>query len=415
MNGFTRRAVMAAGGAGATMPFASGGTRAQTAPVLRLGILGDLTGPYRDLSGPGTVGCVRQAIDDFAAAGGGNLRVEVLHADHQHKPDVGVATARRWFDVDGVDAILEVNNSAIALAVANLAREKDKVFLATGPATSDLYGRACGPNHVHWTYDTWMLAHGAGTAAVRAGLDSWFFLTADYAFGHALQRDTEEAVRAAGGRVLGQARYPFPNTTDFSSFLVQAQGARAKVLGLANAGTDTVNCVKQAREFGLTQRGMRMVGLLCLLGDVRAMGVEAAQGLLLSEPFYWDLNDRTRAFTRRVLPRMPPNIYPSTNHAGAYSAVLHYQRAAASLGAAAAKASGRALIERMKAIPTDDDCFGAGRVREDGRKIHTVYLFEVKPPNEVRGEWDLYAPRGTIEAEQAMRPISEGGCAMVRG
>ncbi|SDD86127.1 amino acid/amide ABC transporter substrate-binding protein, HAAT family (TC 3.A.1.4.-) [Belnapia rosea] len=408
----TRRMILAGGGALAMAGAWHGVARAQARAPLRLGILGDLSGPYRDLSGLGTMASVRQAIEDLAGAGT-SLQVEILHADHQHKADVGAAIARQWYDREGVDAILEVNNSAIALAVADLAREKDKVFLATGPATADLHGPRCGPNHVHWTYDTWMLAHGAGTATVRAGGDSWFFLTADYAFGHALQRDTQRAVEAAGGRVLGQARYPFPQTTDYSSFLLQAQASRAKVLGLANAGTDTVNSVKQAHEFGLTRR-MKLVGLLCLLGDVRAMGAEAAQGLLLTEPFYWDLNDRTRALTRRLLPKMPTNIYPSTNHAGAYSAVLHYLKAAAAMGPAQAKASGRAAITQMKAMPTDDDAFGPGRVREDGRKIHPVYLFEVKAPAEVKAEWDLYRLAGTIDADQAMRPLSEGGCPLVR-
>ncbi|MDJ0387953.1 ABC transporter substrate-binding protein [Roseomonas sp. E05] len=408
----TRRGFVAAGAALAGTSLLGGATQAQAAPILRLGILGDLSGPYRDLSGSGTMACVRQAIADFARSGT-PPQVEVLHADHQHKPDVGVSIAREWYDRSGVDAILEVNNSAIALAVADLAREKDKVFLATGPATADLYGPRCGPNHVHWTYDTWMLAHGAGTAAVQAGGDSWFFLTADYAFGHALQRDTAAAVEAAGGRVLGQARYPFPQTTDYSSFLLQAQASRAKVLGLANAGTDTVNSVKQAREFGLTQR-MRLVGLLCLLGDVRAMGPEVAQGLMLTEPFYWDLNDRTRGFTQRVLPAMPTGLYPSTNHAGAYSATLHYLKAAAALGVPAIKASGRAAIAQMKALPTEDDCFGAGRVREDGRKLHPTYLFEVKAPADVKNDWDLYRLAGTIPAEQAMRPVAAGGCPLVK-
>ncbi|RVT95581.1 ABC transporter substrate-binding protein [Rhodovarius crocodyli] len=401
---FTRRGAIAATGA---IPVAA---RAQNRPVLRLGILGDLSGPYRDLSGLGTMACVRLAIAD-AKAQGIDLDVEVLHADHQHRPDVGTQIAREWFDRRDVDAILEVNNSAIALAVADLAREKDKLFLATGPATADLHGSRCGPNHVHWTYDTWMLAHGAGSATVRAGGDSWFFLTADYAFGHALQRDTAQAVEAAGGRVLGQTRYPFPATTDYSSFLLQAQASRAKVLGLANAGTDTVNAVKQAHEFGLTRR-MKLVGLLCLLGDVRAMGAEAAQGLLTTEPFYWDLNERTRAFTQRVLPAMPTGIYPSTNHAGAYSAVLHYLKAAKALGVAATKASGRAAVTQMKAMPTDDDCFGPGSVRSDGRKLHPAYLFEVKTPAEVRTGWDLYKLTGTIPADQAMRPLAEGGCTM---
>ncbi|WP_160120916.1 ABC transporter substrate-binding protein [Rhodovarius lipocyclicus] len=400
----TRRGAIAAT---AALPVTA---RAQNRQVLRLGILGDLSGPYRDLSGLGTMACVRLAIAD-AKAQGIDLDVEVLHADHQHRPDVGVQIARQWYDRQDVDAILEVNNSSIALAIADLAREKDKLFLATGPATADLHGSRCGPNHVHWTYDTWMLAHGAGSATVRAGGDTWFFLTADYAFGHALQRDTAQAVEAAGGRVLGQTRYPFPSTTDYSSFLLQAQASRAKVLGLANAGTDTVNTVKQAHEFGLTRR-MKLVGLLCLLGDVRAMGAEAAQGLLTTEPFYWDLNDRTRAFTQRVLPAMPTGIYPSTNHAGAYSAVLHYLKAAKALGLAATKASGRAAVAQMKALPTNDDCFGPGSVRSDGRKLHPVYLFEVKTPAEVRTGWDLYKLTGTIPADQAMRPLSEGGCTM---
>ncbi|WP_424811173.1 ABC transporter substrate-binding protein [Roseococcus sp. YIM B11640] len=412
MKSTRRHALILAGG---TTLSIAGSARGQAQPVIRLGILGDLSGPYRDLSGLGTATCVRQAIQDFAAAQGNPIRVEFLHADHQHKPDVGMAIARQWYDRQDVDAILEVNNSAIALAIADLAREKDKVFLATGPATAELYGPRCGPNHVHWTYDTWMLANGAGRAMVRAGGDTWFFLTADYAFGHALQRDTQRAVEGAGGRVLGNARYPFPSTTDFSSFLVQAQASRAKVLGLANAGTDFVNSVKQAHEFGLSQRGMKMVGLLGLLGDVRAIGADQAQGLLLTEPFYWDFDDRTRAFTRRVLPGMPTGIYPSTNHAGAYSAVLHYQKAVAALGASAAKASGRAVVAQMKAMPTEDDCFGPGRVREDGRKIHAAHLFEVKPVAQVRHEWDLYRLVGTIAPEEAMRPVAEGGCPMVRG
>jgi branched-chain amino acid transport system substrate-binding protein len=411
----TRRHILGAGSAMLGAGLAPGRARAQGAPSLKLGILGDLSGPYRDLSGLGTMACVRQAIEDLAAAGT-SLPVEILHADHQHKPDVGVAITRQWYDRDGVDAILEVNNSAIALAITDIARDKDKVFLATGPATADLHGSRCGPNHVHWTYDTWMLANAAGAATVRAGGDSWFFLTADYAFGHSLERDTRRAVEAGGGKVLGQTRYPFPQTTDFSSFLLQAQSSRAKVLGLANAGTDLVNCVKQAHEFGLTRRGaMQMVGLLCLLGDVRAMGAEAAQGLLLAEPFYWDFNDRTRAFTQRVLPEMPPNIYPSTNHAGAYSAVTHYIKTAAAMGGVAeAKASGRATIERMKALPTEDDCFGPGRVREDGRKIHPVHLFEVKSPAEVKTGWDFYKLVNSIGAEEAMRPMSEGNCPLVR-
>ncbi len=407
----SRRALLQAGAGTALggLPWRS--AKAQAANTIRVALLCDFSGTYRDVTGPTELACVRQAAAEFGSGRGFN--VEVIFADNQNKPDVGSNVARQWFDREGVDAVVDGGNSAVALAVNDVVREKNKVFLNISSATSDLTGPKCSPNTVHWTYDTWMLAKSTGGAMVKAGGDTWFFLTADYAFGHALERDTARAVEAAGGRVLGQARYPFPQTTDYSSFLLQAQTSRAEVLGLANAGTDTVNCVKQAHEFGLTRR-MKLVGLLCLLGDVRAMGAEAAQGLLLTEPFYWDLNDRTRAFTRRVLPKMPTSIYPSTNHAGAYSAVLQYLKAAAATGPAQAKASGRVTIEHIKALPTDDDCFGPGRVREDGRKIHPVYLFEVKPPAEVRTEWDLYRLAGTIEAEQAMRPLTEGGCPLVR-
>ncbi len=405
------RRLALAGGAALLMPHIG---RAQSGPTLRLGFLSDMSGPFRDLSGPGSLVAAKQAVADFIAAGG-NLKVEFVQADHQHKPDVGAAIARQWYDRDGVDVIFEVNNSAIAFAVSDLTRERDKVFLITGASSVDLTGPRCSPNSIHWTYDTWMLSNAVGSAIVRNGGDSWYFITADYAFGHALQRDTSAVVERTGGRVLGAARYPFPSTSDFSTLLVQAQSSRAKVVGLANSGMDMVNCVKQAAEFGLPRQGIKMAGLQCLLGDVHAIGLDAAKGLLITEPFYWNMNDGTRAFTRSIWPRMPQVAPVSAVHAAAYSSVMHYLKAATALGADAAKASGRAQVAQMKAMPVDDICFGPSRIREDGRKIHPAYLFEVKSPEAVKEQWDYYNVVDTIPAEQAFRPISEGGCPLVRG
>jgi branched-chain amino acid transport system substrate-binding protein len=402
-----RRGLLVGAGA-ASLPFS--GARAQAGPTLRLGVLSDMSGPYAAVTGPGSVVCTRQAVEEFASGLG--LRVEVLQADHQNRPDVGLNIARQWYD-QGVDAVVDVPGSAIALAINTLAREKNKVFLNSGAATSDLTGPACSPNTVHWTYDTHMLASGTGAALARAGGDTWFFITADYAFGHALQRDTTTFVERAGGRVLGAARHPFPQTTDFASFLARAQASRAKVLGLANAGTDTENCVKQAREFGLT-RTMRIAGLLMSCGEVHALGLETAQGLVLTESFYWDLNDRTRAFSRRVQPQLPQRNMPFMVQAGCYGITAHYLKAAAALGAAAVRSDGRAVVERMKAMPTDDDAFGPGRIRADGRKLHPAYLFQVKTPAESRGTWDYYKTVAVIPPEEAFRPESEGGCALVR-
>jgi branched-chain amino acid transport system substrate-binding protein len=381
--------------------------------TLRIAVLADFSGPYRDTSGPTSVVCARQAVEDSGVAARG-LKVEVIQGDHQNRPDAALALTRRWFDQDGVDMVCEVNNSAIALAVANLAKEKDKVQLATGAASSALTGEQCSSNTIQWTYDTWMFANAVGTATVRAGGDTWYFLTADYGFGHQMERDTTRFVQQAGGRVLGAARFPFPGTTDFSAFLLQAQASRAKVIGLASAAADTVNCIKQAKEFGLTRRGQKLAGMVMFTTDIHAIGLEAAQGLLLSEVFYWDLNDRTRAFLDRVKSKTPTN-WPNQEHAGTYSACLHYLKAAADLGAARAKASGLEVVQRMKAMPTDDDCFGPGRVREDGRKIHPAYLFEVKAPAESKGPWDYYKLAGTVPADQAFRPLADGNCPLVKG
>jgi branched-chain amino acid transport system substrate-binding protein len=414
-----RRQLLAGGAtlaAAAPLPARAQTRAAPGAPTrdatIRIGVLADFSGPYRDTSGPTSVVCARQAVEDLGLAARG-IQVEVLQADHQNRPDAALALTRRWFDQDGVDMVCEVNNSAIALAVANLAREKDKVQLASGAASSALTGEQCSSNTIQWTYDTWMCANVMGQATVRAGGDSWFFLTADYGFGHQMERDTTRFVQAAGGRVLGQARFPFPGTTDFSSFLLQAQASRAKIVGLASAAADTVNCIKQAHEFGLTRRGQKLAGLIMFTTDIHAIGLEAAQGLVLSEVFYWDLNDRTRAFLNRVRSKTPTN-WPNQEHAGTYSAVTHYLKAVAELGAGAAKQSGRAVIERMKAMPTDDDCFGPGEVRADGRKIHPAYLFEVKAPAESRGPWDYYKLAGTVPTAEAFRPIAEGNCPLLR-
>ncbi len=398
-----RRSLIVGGAAVAVAP-----ARAQ-AQTIKIGVLTDISGTYRDPTGPGSAVCTEQAVLEFQGRG---LTVEVIRADHQNRPDVGANIARQWFD-QGVDAIVDVPTSSVAFAVSQIAREKNKVFLNSGAASSDLTGAQCSPNTIHFTYDTYMLARSTGGAMARAGGDSWFFITADYAFGHALQRDTSRFVEQAGGRVLGSARYPFPNTTDFSAFMIQAQASRAKVLGLANAGTDTANCVKQAREFGLT-RTMKIAGLLLSMMEVHSLGLDVAQGLVLTEPFYWNANERTRAFTTRVRPRLPNGWPPAQVQAGCYGVTLHYLKAVAELGAAAAKADGAAVVAKMKAMPTDDDAFGPGLIRADGRKIHPTFLWEVKTPAQSAGPWDYYNLAATTPAEEAFRPLAEGGCPLVR-
>jgi len=377
--------------------------------TIKIGVLNDQSGVYRDISGPTSVACVRQAVEEFGSKG---FQVEVLSGDHQNKTDIGATIARQWIDRDGVDMIIDVANSGVALAVNGVCKEKDRVYINSTGATADLTGPACAPTTIHWTYDTWMLAHSTGAAMVKAGGDTWFFITADYAFGTALERDTTNFVQQAGGKVLGSVRHPFPGNTDYSSFLLQAQASRAKVVGICNAGTDTVNTIKQAAEFGLTRSGVKLAGLLVFLNDIHALGLEAAQGLVLTESFYWDLNDRTRAFTKRVLPKTG-GAHPAMSHAGCYAGALHYLKTVADMGAAEAKKSGGATVARMKAMPTDDDAFGAGIIRADGRKIHPVYLFEVKKPGESKAPWDYYKLVATTPADQAFRPLNEGGCSLV--
>ena len=380
--------------------------RAQT-PTIKFGVLTDMSGPYQDVAGPGAIAATKMAMAEFKANG---FNVEMVSADHQNKPDVGVGIVRQWFDRDGVDVILEVANSAVTLGVAGVAKEKNKIFLASGGATSDLTGTACNANSIHWVYDTYMLAKSTGGAMVKAGGDSWYFLTADYAFGAALERDTTGFINSAGGKVLGGVKTPFPGTTDFSAYLLQAQASGAKVLGLANAGADTINCIKQAKEFGIK---MRLAGLLVFLSDVHSLGLDICQGLALTESFYWDLNPQTRAFADRFIAAMPGKR-PTMVQAGTYSSALHYLKTVAAMGPAAAKADGAATVARMKAMPTDDECFGKGSIRIDGRKIHPSYLFEVKKPSESKGPWDYYKQIGTTASEDAFRPLNAGGCPLVK-
>jgi branched-chain amino acid transport system substrate-binding protein len=368
-----------------------------------------MSGPYKDLAGPGAVAATRQAIAEFGVAAKG-FTVEVLTADHLNKPDVGTTIARQWFDRDGVDVIVEVANSGVALAVAGVAREKNKVYLNSGAATSDLTGKSCNANTIHWVYDTFMLARSTGGAMVKAGGDSWYFITADYAFGHALQRDTGDFVTGAGGKVLGSVAYPFPGTSDFSSYLIQAQASGAKVLGIANAGADTINTIKQAKEFGIK---MRLAGLLMFLTDVHSLGLDVAQGIALTDSFYWDMNDRTRAFADRFTAKVP-GVRPTMVQAGVYSSTLHYLKTVAAMGVVEAKQDGAATVARMKAMPTDDDCFGKGSIRADGRCIHPSYLWEVKKPSESKGPWDYYKLLETTPADEAFRPLDKGGCPLVK-
>ncbi|HEX3349252.1 MAG TPA: ABC transporter substrate-binding protein [Acetobacteraceae bacterium] len=383
--------------------------RAQANKTIRIGVLNDQSGPYRDTGGITGVICAKQAVQEFAP----NFAVEVISADHQNKPDLGASIASEWYDRQGVDVIVDVPTSSVALAVAGVAKARNKAYLNTGAATADLTGKACAPSIVHWSYDTYMLAKSTGGATVHAGGDSWYFITADYAFGQQLQRDTTDFVQKAGGKVLGASPYPFPGTSDFSSFLLQAQSSKAKVLGLCNAGGDTVNSIKQAHEFGLTEGGMKIAAMLMFITDVNALGLDVANGLTLTESFYWDLNDRTRAFTKRVVPKTPNN-WPNMIHAADYAATLHFLKAVKELGADAAKQSGATIVDQMKKMPTDDDAFGKNSIREDGLFLCPANLFTVKTKAESHGPWDYYKLAVTTPADQAWKPLNESGCYFVK-
>ena len=380
---------------------------AQTARPIRLGVLNDQSGPYRDGGGPTSTACVRQAILEFGTSA---FPVEVLVGDHQNKPDVGAGIAREWLDRDGVDAIVDVPSSAVALAVNTIVKERNKVYLNCGAATTALTGAQCTPNTVHWTYDTTMLASSAGSKPAGT---KWFFITADYVFGQEMQAGVSHVIETGGGSIAGSVKYPFPGTSDFSSYILQAQASGANVLGLVNAGSDTLNCIKQAHEFGLNTQ-MRMVAMLLFITDVNGLGLDTAQGLTLTESFYWDLNDRTRAFTRRLIANQKPPNYPDMETAGCYASVLHYLKAVAKVGVATAQSDGAAVVAAMKAQPAEDDAFGRSIIRPDGRQTSPAYLFQVKSPAESKAPWDYFKLIGTTPGDDAYGPIN-AACSLVKG
>jgi branched-chain amino acid transport system substrate-binding protein len=386
---------------------AAGSAQAQQVSV-KIGVLSDMSSLYADIGGPGSVAAAKMAIADFTKANP-NVKVDLVSGDHQNKPDVGTNIANQWYDVDKVDMIIDVPNSGVALAVSQVAANKNKLFIVSGAAASDLTGPKCNANTIHWTYDTWMLANGTGTAFVKTGGDSWFFLTADYAFGHALERDTSAAVEKAGGKVLGKVRHPL-NTSDFSSFLLQAQSSKAKVIGLANAGGDTINSIKQAAEFGIVKGGQKLAGLLVFASDVAALGLPIAQGLTLTETWYWDANDTNRAWTKRWQQERAGK-YPTMIHAGVYAGITHYLKTRVALGG---EPDGKTVVEKMKATPTDDPLFGKGTIDVTGRKLHDAYLFEVKKPTDSKHPGDFYTLKATIPAKEAFRDPKDSGCPLVK-
>src|SRR5271168_1703399 len=378
--------------------------------TVKIGALSDQSGLYSDLGGPGSTLAAQMAVEDSGLVAKG-WKIDVISGDHQNKPDVGVNIARQWFDVDKVDIIVDVPNSGVALAVNNVVKEKNGVYINSGAATSDLTNAQCSPNTVHWTYDTYMLAHVTGQALVKAGGDTWFFLTADYAFGAALERDTTAVILANGGKVVGGVKHPL-NTSDFSSFLLQAQSSKAKIIGMANAGGDTTNTIKQASEFGIVKGGQKLAALLLFITDVKAIGLETAQGLNFSSTFYWDMNDKTREFSKKFSARMKNGSPPTMVHAGVYAGLLHYFKALEALGGN--PHDGVKVVEKMKSIPTDDPLFGKGEIQPNGRTIHPAYLFEVKKPSESKGPWDYYKLVATIPANEAFTPLDKSTCALLK-
>jgi branched-chain amino acid transport system substrate-binding protein len=375
--------------------------------VVKIGVLNDMSGLYADIGGPGSVEAARMAIADFGGTVNGK-KIELISADHQNKPDIGSAIANQWFDNDGVDAIVDVPNSGVALSVQQIARSKNKVFLISSAAASDLTGKACSPTSVHWTYDTVALANGTGGAVVKAGGDTWFFITADYAFGHALERDTAKVVEDSGGKVLGKVRVPL-NTADFSSFLLQAQASKAKIIGLANAGGDTINSIKQAAEFGIVEGGQKLAGLLVFISDIHSLGLQAANGLQLTEAFYWDQNDATRAWSKRFFDKMKRE--PTMVQAGVYGAIMHYLAAIKATGSD----DGPTVVKQMKATPVNDFMTKNGKIREDGTLVRDMYLFEVKKPSESKGPWDYYKQIAVIPGEEAFKLPGPNECPLVKG
>lgn len=394
----TAAAVLTAGAANAQV----------TDGIIKLGVMNDQSGLYADVSGPGGTWAAKKAVADSGIEARG-FKVEVVFADHQNKPDIGSNVARQWYDVDKVDAIVDVPTSSVALAINNITKEKNKVFIGSGPASSDLTGPACSPNTAHWTYDTWALANGTGKAIVQTGGKSWYFVTADYAFGHALERDTSNVVKANGGTVTGAVRHPFPGT-DFSSFLLQAQASKAQIVAFANAGGDTINSIKQAAEFGIVEGGQKLAGMLMFITDVHSLGLKTAQGLNFTTAWYWDANDNNRAFAKEFAAANGGKM-PTMVHAGIYSGVIHYLKAVEALKS---DADGVKVVDKMKEMPSDDKLFGKGVLRKDGRHVHDMYLVEVKKPSESKYAWDYLHVKKTIPAAEAFRPMSEGNCPLVK-
>ena len=374
--------------------------------VVKIGVLTDMSSLYADATGKGSLAAVQMAVEDY----GGKVKgkpIEVISADHQNKPDIGVAIARNWYDNEKVDAIFDVPTSSVALPVSALTRERNKVNINSGGGSSDITGVACSPNTIHWTYDTYALSNVAGKAMVKRGENTWFFITADYAFGMALERDAANVVKESGGTVLGDVRHPL-NNSDFSSFLLQAQASKAKVVALANAGGDTQNALKQAAEFGITQGGQKMIALLQQITDTHSLGIDATQGLIVTDGFYWDMNDETRAFSKRFNDRV--GRMPTMIQAGLYSATMYYLKAIEATGTDDAQK----VIAQMRATPINDFFAKNGKIRVDGRMVHDMYLFEVKKPQESKGEWDLYKLIATVAGDEAFRPLDKGGCPLVK-
>ncbi len=401
----SRRGLLAGAGAFA-LGLGGAAAKADDATPLRLGVLTDMSSLYADITGPGSLAAARMAVEDFQASPHKMKRpIEVLSGDHMNKADLGANIAREWIERSNVDAIIDVPNSAVALAVRNVVQQSNKTLLVSGASSSDLTGKACSPNLVHWSYDTYALSTGTARAVLAEGGKTWFTLTADYAFGHAMEAEVKNVVQKGGGTVVGGVRTPI-NTQDFSSFLLQAQASKAQVVGLINAGGDTINSIKQSVEFGIPQGGQRVVATVLYLSDVHSLGLKIAQGLQFTESFYWDLNDDTRAWAKRFAPRNNDR-YPTAMQAGVYAATLHYLKAVDAVGASG---DGKAVVQEMKKLPTDDLLFGKGTVRADGRKLHNMYLFEVKKPGESKYPWDYYKLIKTIPPSEAWRPLEEGGC-----
>ena len=375
--------------------------------TLRIGVLNDMSSVYADFQGPGSVIAAQMAVEDFAKQS--KRKVEVISGDHQNKPDIGASIARRWLDVEGVDMIIDLPNSAVALAVGDIVRERNKVAIGSGAGTALLTGAKCSPNFVHWTYDTWAMGHGLARGVLASGSKTWFFVTADYAFGHDLEKQASDEITASGGKIVGGVRHPLA-ASDFSSFLLQAQASGAEVVALANAGGDTTNSAKQAAEFKIGAK-QKVVSLIFDLQSVPALGLNVAQGLVALNAFYWDMNEETRAWSQRYQQRHAKKMMPNHMQAGVYAAVLHYLKAVEKAGS---PGDGAAVVAAMKVIPTDDPLFGKGTIRADGRKIHPMYLLRVKTPEESRGEWDVFKVFWTIPADKAFRPLSEGGCPLVK-